>query len=527
MWRPGAARLGLHPGTLPAVNPSSRPHLRLLVVGAAALALVATACSSGGSDAKGSGSTSSTSAPEKSAAVDRTGPTAKLTEITGPGKVFIGSATPTDLGAVGYEEHEYVASGTATSYRPEGELGSDGKWSLTPDTTAPYRTRVLVRRPADKTKSSGNVVVEWLNVSGGVDADPDWASLNEEIVRRGDTWVGVSAQLIGVEGGPVLVSVAAPGVGDVAGKGLKKIDPARYGSLDHPGDGYSFDIFTQAARAARAGGDVTGGAKVRRVTAAGESQSAFALVSYVNGVQPLTHAFDAFFVHSRGAVGLGFVGPGQAADIAGSISGTATTFRTDGTEPVMDLQSESDVVGVLNSVAARQPDSDTFRLWEVAGTAHADRHLMGSIADSLDCGVPVNDGPLHVVAKAAYRALGQWVSTGTPPRSAPRLALTAGGAPAVARDADGIALEGVRTPPLDVPIEVLSGVPGSNPAVICILLGSTTPLPADRIAALYPTRADYERKYRAAVAAAIAKGYVLPQDRAAILAYSHPDRVTG
>ncbi len=272
---------------------------------------------------------------------------------------------------------------------------------------------------------------------------------------------------------------------------------------------------------------MTRGAKTRRVVAAGESQSAFALVTYVNGVQPLTHAFDAFFVHSRGAVGLGLVGPGEAADIAGSIGGRATKFRSDGTEPIMDLQSESDVVGVLNSVAARQPDSDTFRLWEVAGTAHADRHLMGSIADSLDCGVPVNDGPLHVVAKAAYGALVRWMSTGTPPRPAPRLALTAGGAPAIARDADGIALEGVRTPPLDAPVEVLSGVPGSNPAVICILLGSTTPLPAERIAALYPNRADYERKYRAAVAAAIAEGHVLAADRAAIQAYAHPERVTG
>jgi hypothetical protein len=70
---------------------------------------------------------------------------------------------------------------------------------------------VVVREPADKSKISGTVIVEWLNVSGGIDADPDWTSLSEEIVRRGDIWVGVSAQKIGVEGGPVLVKVYTPG----------------------------------------------------------------------------------------------------------------------------------------------------------------------------------------------------------------------------------------------------------------------------------------------------------------------------
>ncbi len=115
-----------------------------------------------------------------------------------------------------------------------------------------------MRRPAKRARRSGTVVVEWLNVSGGVDADPDWTSLSEEIVRNGDTWVGVSAQLLGVDGGPVLVAVPGADVGAVAGKGLKTIDPERYGTLDHPGDGYSFDIYTQVARALRAGGAATG-----------------------------------------------------------------------------------------------------------------------------------------------------------------------------------------------------------------------------------------------------------------------------
>ena len=59
--------------------------------------------------------------------------------------------------------------------------------------------------------------------------------------------MGVSVHTVGVMGGPVLVKVDAPGSQD-EGKGLRAIQPARYGTLNLPGDGYSFDIYTQVAR---------------------------------------------------------------------------------------------------------------------------------------------------------------------------------------------------------------------------------------------------------------------------------------
>ena len=391
------------------------------------------------------------------------------------------------------------------------------------DGSAPYRTRILVRYPANAADFSGTVVVEWLNVSGGVDANPDYVSFQEELTRQGHVWVGVSAQLIGVEGGPVLV--AAPGAEDLAGKGLKGIDPARYGSLEHPGDGFSFDMFTQVARALREGGPALGGLQPQRVIAAGESQSAFALVTYYNGVQPLTRAFDGFFVHSRGSVSLPLVGPGEYADLVGAFGTPPTILRTDLDAPVLDLQTESDVTGILNSVAARQPDSDRFRLWEVAGTAHADAHLLGPIADLIDCGKPINNGPLHLVAKAALRSLDEWLRTGEPPPDAPRLEVTSDAPPQIRRDADGIALGGIRTPPVDVPVAVLSGVPGPNPDVLCLLLGSTTPLPAERLAALYPSPEDYVQRYEAAADEVIEAGFVLEEDRDALLAFADPSAI--
>jgi len=450
-----------------------------------------------------------------------TGPVADLsTALVGGKGVFMGEGSPTNLAQAGYVEHEYAAAGTATSYKLDGAITRDGRWKFVSDTSAPYRTRVLVREPADPKRFSGTVIVEWLNVSGGVDADPDWTSLSEEIVRKGDVWVGVSAQRIGIEGGPVLVKVSGPGT-DAAGKGLKTIDPARYGTLQHPGDGFSFDIFTQVARAVGTGAGLNGLAP-QRVIAAGESQSAFALVTYYNGVQPLSHAFDGFFVHSRGAVALPLVAPGKYADIASAISGTASIFRTDQTAPIMDIQTETDVASILNSYAARQPDTDRFRLWEVVGTAHADLHLIGASAKYIDCGVAINDGPMHLVAKAALRALTNWMETGTAPVIAPRIDVVAGASPQIRRNADGIALGGIRTPPVDVPVAALSGAPGPNPSTICLLLGSTKPFSAARIAQLYPSRAAYVQRYDADADAAIKAGFVLPEDRAALVAFAQP-----
>ncbi len=468
-----------------------------------------------------------TTTPTQTPTATRTripGPAADLSEeISGGNGPFIGAAVPAKLEEFGYVEREYVASGTASSYTPTIPLSGDGRWTFAPDGSAPYRTRILVRYPANAADFSGTVVVEWLNVSGGVDANPDYASFEEELTRQGHAWVGVSAQLIGIAGGPVLV--VAPGAEEFAGKGLKGIDPARYGSLAHPGDGFSFDIFTQVARALRQGGAALGGLQPQWLLAAGESQSALALTTYYNGVQPLTDAFDGFFVHSRASVGLPLVGPGEYADLVGGFATAPVVFRPDLDIPVLDLQAEGDVTSILQSIVVRQPDSDTFRLWEVAGTAHADVHLLGPIADGVDCGKPINDGPLHLVAKAALRGLDTWVRTGELPPVAPRLDVTSGEAPEIRRDADGIALGGIRTPPVDVPVNVLSGVPGPKPVLLCILLGSTTPLPAERLAALYPSRADYVQRYAAAADSVIDAGFVLEADRDALLGFADPTAI--
>ncbi|MFA6300593.1 MAG: alpha/beta hydrolase domain-containing protein, partial [Nocardioides sp.] len=209
-----------------------------------------------------------------------------------PGDCGIVSARPgPDLAAAGYTETEYVASGTAVSYTAD-DLPADGHWSLRVAASADYVTRVVVRRP-DPAAASGTLVVEWLNVSSGMDAAPGWTFFAEEVVRRGHAYAAVSAQHAGVEGGLSSVSV-----NDLGSPGLKGSNPDRYGVLSHPGDAFAYDVYTQVARAVAADLGAT------CVLAAGESQSAFALTSYANGVQPLAGLFDGLLIHSRGGAAL-------------------------------------------------------------------------------------------------------------------------------------------------------------------------------------------------------------------------------
>jgi hypothetical protein len=168
----------------------------------------------------------------------------------GSGVVLASAQEGGSLAEAGYEEVELMASGTATSYTSAGPLPTDGRFDLAPDEEQDYATRIIVRRPEDPAAFDGTVVVEWLNVSGGADAAPDYAYLAEEILREGAAWVGVSAQRIGVEGGPVAVSTERSRASG-AGSGLKGIDPARYGALVHPGDAFAYDIYSQVGRAVR------------------------------------------------------------------------------------------------------------------------------------------------------------------------------------------------------------------------------------------------------------------------------------
>jgi len=422
--------------------------------------------------------------------------TAQPTDVVDPGDTGGGVIQPLPNAPLpeGWTETEYLFGGDATRYEATGELGEDGMWEVAEAGSAPYRTRMIVRRP-DAADFSGIVLVEWLNVSGGADASPDWAYLAEEIARSGHVWVGVSAQAVGVN---VLVAQ----------------DPVRYGDLEHPGDAYAFDIFTQAGLAVADGFGVLGGLTPTHVIAIGESQSAMFLTTYVNAVHPLVHFYDGFLIHGR---------PSVAADLSGGFFAGGVHMRTDLDEPVFLYETETDLT-VLGYIAARQEDSATVHTWEVAGTAHADAYILAisagvprdpSLGELIGCPNPINDGPQHETLQAALHHLVAWVVDGTTPPTSPRIELEGGNV--IARDELGIAIGGIRTPPVDVPTRVLSGESGVGGG-FCFLFGQTLPLSSSVLARLYGSEAAYLDALQASADATVAAGWLLPEDAETLVA---------
>ncbi len=438
-----------------------------------------------------------------------------------------------DLTAVGYIEEEYLFEGVATSYRLVGERSADGRWNAEPADAAPYRTRFLVRRPIDTNGYSGTTLVEWMNVSGGLDAAPDWAYLHRHILRRGDIWVGVSVQKAGIDGG-----------GLVEGLHLKLAAPDRYGELEHPGDAFSFDIFTQVGRLLRdiGGPSPLGGFQPARLLAVGESQSAMYLTTYINAIDPLVSTYDGYLVHGRPSDGSPIDAP--TAPITSDLSTAIKVQRREGERirddvrvPVVVLQSETDVE-LLGGGQPRQPDGERLRLWEVAGAAHADTYLLlasnvddGSVPIErlaqlsrpvseflgLPMGRPINSGlQQHYVSHAAYESLDRWCAGGPPPATAERLDLNDAG-DGFTRDPDGIANGGLRTPWVDVPLEVLSGH-GQTGELFAILFGTTEPLDSSDRERRYPGgQADYLERFTKHLDTTIENGFLLSNDRAEIL----------
>jgi Alpha/beta hydrolase domain len=243
-------------------------------------------------------------------------------------------ATDRDLKGIGYIEEEFFISGTANQYDipvPINPPAPPGTTAPIVSSGHPYKTRMVVRRPADSRQFNGVVVVEWTNVTAGRDSDVDWFQTASHLTRAGYAYVSVSAQNAGVA--------------------ALKTWSSRYSTLDVTaggmvaGDALSYDIYSQAAQAVRSATGVRplGTLSPRFVLAIGESQSAARLAAYINGVHPLHEVVDALILHSSGAA-----------------------VRADLKIPAWKVLNETDV---FSQFVARQPDTDRFRTWEVTGTS--------------------------------------------------------------------------------------------------------------------------------------------------------------
>jgi hypothetical protein len=246
------------------------------------------------------------------------------------------------------------------------------------------------------------VVVEWLNVSSGSDAAPDWTYLSDEIVRRGHAWVGVSPS----------TSASRAARRSWCGRRAADRDQGRerYAALSHPGDAYCYSIYGVVARRSTRDRSRTwsstycsrSGSRSRRTRSHVRQRRA-----------PQLPVFGGFLVHSRGGGAMPLGEPGRPWT-RGSTGLGPGPIRDDLDVPVIMVQTETDLVGLLDYLPARQDDSELVRLWEVAGTAHADRFQIGEFEELLGCPRPVNRGQQAYVVRAALRRLDGWARGGDP-----------------------------------------------------------------------------------------------------------------
>jgi hypothetical protein len=441
--------------------------------------------------------------------------------ISGPvnaGKGQIFGSPIEDLNERGFVTEEYLLEGTAVSYRATKgtELGLDGLWDVEPADDAAYKTRAYVVRPADSAKFNGILLVNWQNVTIGA----DFGMPDVEQLERGYAWVGITTQRVAHEGQPSL------GEGLPATIGLLQWDPERYGTLVHPGDAFSYDIFSQAARALRqgslAGLDMLGGLRPRLLIATGGSQSAMRLGSYINIAHQKDRVIDGFLL----TVHWGLCPPPPDMSLVESFDLTSefkfkgsSQIRDDGGMPILVVNSESETMMVS---MVRQSDSDTFRFWEMAGTAHgggesAEEMTAVLVRDGISEGLPVVEGRNTIawdyIARAALERLVEWIDTKTPPVSIPPVTVGEAG---IARDEIGNALGGVRLPDVVAPLGVHAGMKSELSAAA--LMGESTPLPPGRIRELYVDAVAFNETWDDAVDDLVVLGLVLPEDVAAVKA---------
>lgn len=421
-------------------------------------------------------------------------------KLTGPLKVTPGSypflaadhvLQPFDLKKAGYVEEEYILSGKANIY----DWQADG--SLTVKTAdAPWSTRILVRRPANKSRFSGHAVVELMNPARRF----DWAMMSgyvrDSLVERGDAWVGVtmpgSVQSLGKFNTDRYTNLGFPNPNPtescVAGRGGAATSDQE--------EGLRWDMLSQVGAALKSPAGLN--AKYLYMTSQGAD-----VLTYAAAIEP--HAtldngkpvYDGFLVKTPG--GVSKIRRCGAAIPKGDPRQTVHNIGV----PVIEVVAQGEI-----GPDYQRPDSDDpkdpFRIYEIAGAAHIDKWAyreLPTFADQLTaigtpgqgspewpfnvkCApeIPLQEHPLlKYMFDGALVNLEQWAGKGVPAPKAERITMK-----------DGVASGGVRNSDVDVPAAsytTTSPGPGT-----CRELGSTVPFDSAKIDSLYGNRKAYATK---------------------------------
>lgn len=423
-----------------------------------------------------------------------------------------------DLAAHGYVEEELLLSGVASVWRHASPTAA----AEIAQADAPFRTRVLVRRPADPAAASGFVQVEPLHPD--LDSALVWNAIHPWLLREGHAWVGVTA------------------FSHLAAQLRDELDPARYGSLDIPVEGQHFEIVAEAIRALVAG--ELGAVRAEQVVLSGMSATgSFCRVFVQEGFHDRLRddasraLVDGYLIAiSSGGAGAAGYPPLSADDPEPAADDPRRTVSGHGAV-VVELLSETE--SETHELVTR-PDSDDpgdrYRLLQVAGTAHIEAResvltnlqqfeAAGGRRPAFEVVETRSDARLDLYLRAATAAIRAWIVDGLPAPHGDRLRVVAG-AERLERDDDGVALGGIRPPWVEVPTAVYAPhgtpsdesepppawMPFSRPEMLARLVGTMRRMPMAVVRERYRTRAAYLTRFAEAARRQVAERLLLADD---------------
>jgi len=482
------------------------------------------------------------------ASADPNSPVSVVAAPEGQGAIFLPAGlTVADL-EQDYTLEEHFVSGKATVYT-YNEVPVPGE-IIPLDPNLPYTVRIFIRRPSDPDDFNGTVVIEWLNSTAGFDTSPVWHASAEYFARKGMVYVGYtnSTTTIGhLEGGCLFLGLLPP--------------PAcgtRYSALSLPENGAAFEAGSQIAKMLKssdAQNPLFPDFPAERIFHAGQSQQGGSMVTYATAFH-FPGVNDGYFVQAAGSArrinfGTPCEDPNAPAypDCTPTLQGPDRRVATDLPVPVYRVHAETDLASGISD-DTRQIDTETFRYYETAGTAHITIHkgdavipvgvlgLTDPIFLQELCVFELNtlaDGPIFgsYLYNAMWDAMEKQVVFTRAPPSGDLLEVDPNNQ--IARDAFGNAKGGIRLPRLDLPTATYSprnSVDPNLPAelaglgnLFCILSGKVERFDQVTRDTLYPDWPDFVAQFNQKIDDLIAARFLLSEDAAKLrLAVQNEDQ---
>jgi hypothetical protein len=422
--------------------------------------------------------------------------------------------TVVDLPKAGYIEEEFFVTGRANIY----DWAADGGVTVkTPN--APYTTRIMLRRPSDPRRFSGNVIIEVPNSARRYDFNFIWGVSHDHFMENGDVFVVLTLAQGNLEGLKAYdaaryapLSLANPTPEETCAVGRAGAPPAT--SVTE--EGLQYDILAQVGallKAARAGGPLAGFTVQRLYMTAYDGILPTYVAAVHNRVKLATGKpiYDGYVLNRHPALGrLRRCGATPAANDPRQVIRNLDV-------PLIRIIGQTDIIATY---ANRREDSDApgdrYRLYEITGGAHADAFFypyVPTVADLRKIGSPYallaswpfqnQCEPEQTMAKvpinsyatdAAFANLTRWIKDGVAPPRAERIAIDNAGTPQakIRLDQFGNAVGGYRTPYVDVPIATYQV--SSKGETFCPEIGRIDPFDWARLNTLYGTPQNYATK---------------------------------